>query len=131
VIAVDTNVLARYLLVDDASQAGVATALLEDAGDRYWIPITVVLELAWLLRKRGVPRGTVIDRLRQLLALPAVRPQMPREIFAALRWAEAGLEVADALHLALSGEAARFATFDEELIAGARKLRTRPPVSAP
>ena len=38
---------------------------------------------------------------------------------------------ADAFHLALSGKAERFATFDEVLVKQARKLGVRPPLSAP
>ena len=46
--AVDTNILARYYLRDDAAQGRIATDLLS-AGDVF-VPKTVILELEWVLR---------------------------------------------------------------------------------
>lgn len=130
-IALDTNILARYLLGDEPAQTRAARRLLADAKAEYWIPISVVLELAWVLRKADAPRGTVIERLRELLSLRNVRPQNSDLVFQALRWAAQGMDLADALHLVLSGKAERFATFDEALVKQARKLGVQPPVSTP
>jgi predicted nucleic-acid-binding protein len=130
-IALDTNILARYLLDDEPAQARAARRLLADAKAEYWIPVTVVLELAWVLRKADAPRSVVMARLRDLLSLRSVRVQNPDLVFQALRWAAQGMDLADALHLVLSGKAERFATFDEALVKQARKLGVQPPVSAP
>lgn len=43
-IALDTNVLARYLLNDDPKQANAAAALLRKQ-ETFTAPITVILEL--------------------------------------------------------------------------------------
>jgi predicted nucleic-acid-binding protein len=131
VIALDTNILARYLLDDEPAQARAARRLLADAKAEYWIPISVVLELAWVLRKSAAPRATVIERLRELLSLRNVRPQNSDLVFQALRWAAQGMDLADALHLVLSGKAERFVTFDDALVKQARKLGVQPPVFAP
>ncbi len=130
-IALDTNILARYLLDDEPAQARAARRLLADAKSEYWIPVTVVLELAWVLRKADAPRRLVMERLRDLLSLRNVRAQNADLVFQALRWAAQGMDLADALHLVLSGKAERFATFDEALVTQARKLGVQPPVSAP
>lgn len=130
-IALDTNVLARYLLADDARQARAARSLLEDTGMEYFIPITVTLELAWVLRSSKVPRAEIIGPLRDLLSLPNVRPQLAEAVFQALRWAEGGLDVADALHLALSGKAERFLSFDGDLTKQAARAGALPQVAAP
>jgi predicted nucleic acid-binding protein len=130
-IALDTNILARYLLDDEPAQARTARRLLADAKVEYWIPVTVVLELAWVLRKADAPRAVIMDRLRDLLSLRNVRAQNADLVFQALRWAAQGMDLADALHLVLSGKAERFATFDEALVKQARKLGVQPPVSAP
>jgi len=90
-----------------------------------------VLELAWVLRKADSPRGVVMERLRDLLSLRNVRVQNADLVFQALRWAAQGMDLADALHLVLSGKAERFVTFDEALVKQARKLGMQPPVSAP
>ena len=130
-IALDTNIIARYLLDDEPAQARAARRLLADAKAEYWIPVTVVLELAWVLRKADAPRSVVIERLRDLLSLRNVRLQNADLVFQALRWAAQGMDLADALHLVLSGKAERFATFDAALVRQARKLGVQPPVSAP
>lgn len=130
-IALDTNILARYLLDDEPAQTRVARRLLADAKAEYWVPISVVLELAWVLRKSDSPRATVIEKLRELLSLRNIRPQNADLIFQALRWSAQGMDLADALHLVLSGRAEKFATFDEALVKQARKLGVQPPVSAP
>jgi len=130
-IALDTNILARYLLDDEPAQARAARRLLADVKAEYWIPVTVVLELAWVLRKADAPRAVIMDRLRDLLSLRNVRVQNADLVFQALRWSAQGMDLADALHLVLSGKAERFATFDEALVKQARKLGVQPPVSAP
>ena len=130
-IALDTNILARYLLDDEPAQTRAARRLLADAKAEYWIPVTVVLELAWVLRKSDAPRAVIMGRLRDLLSLRNVRAQNADLVFQALRWAAQGMDLADALHLVLSGKAERFATFDEALVKQARKLGVQPPVTAP
>ena len=130
-IALDTNILARYLLDDEPAQARAARRLLADAKAEYWIPVTVVLELAWVLRRSDAPRAVIMDRLRDLLSLRNVRTQNADLVFQALRWAVQGMDLADALHLVLSGKTERFTTFDEALVKQARKLGVQPPVSAP
>lgn len=90
-----------------------------------------MLELAWVLRKADAPRSVVMARLRDLLSLRSVRVQNADLVFQVLRWAAQGIDLADALHLVLSGKAERFATFDEALVKQARKLGVQPPVSAP
>lgn len=47
--AIDTNVLARFLLNDDPDQGEVARRIVEDG---IFLPLTVVLELGWLLGSR-------------------------------------------------------------------------------
>jgi predicted nucleic acid-binding protein len=68
--------------------------------------------------------------LRELFALHGFRVQMPEAVHQALRWAGEGMDLADALHLALSAKAERFATFDDALVRQARKLGAQPPVSS-
>ena len=130
-IALDTNILARYLLDDEPVQARAARRLLADAATQYWVPVTVVLELSWVLRRSEAPRAVIMARLHDLLSLRNVRAQNAELVFQALRWSAEGVDLADALHLSLSGKAERFATFDEALVRQARKLGVHPPVAAP
>ena len=48
-IALDTNLLVRLLVNDDPAQAELAAACI-DASAGCFVPITVALELEWVLR---------------------------------------------------------------------------------
>ena len=129
-ISVDTNLLARFLLKDDAAQFRRAVAALQ-SGEEVFIPVTVLLELAWVLKSMDTTREEVVASLHGILALPHVRAQHADAVRAALGWAEAGMEVADALHLALSSKSTRFLTFDTTLVRRASRMATQPPASLP
>jgi len=129
-ISVDTNLLARFLLRDDPAQHRRALAVLK-SDEQVFIPVTVLLELAWVLRIRDSTREEILASLRGILALPRVRSQHEEAVRVALGWIGAGMDIADAFHLALSGKASRFLSFDAALARRADKLGARPPASAP
>ena len=69
--AVDTNILARFYLNDDAVQTRSAAGVLS-SGDIF-VPKTVILELEWVLRYvADQPAHKVLDCLDHLIALPGV-----------------------------------------------------------
>jgi predicted nucleic-acid-binding protein len=114
-IAVDTNVVVRRLVADDAAQARRATALFERGP--VFIPVTVLLETEWVLRGAYALERTQINRLLHLLlGLPGVEMAEPEAVMRALERHAEGLDFADALHLALAGDAESFATFDRRLL---------------
>lgn len=113
-IAVDTNLLVRYLVEDDAEQADRAEAVL--VGGAVLVPKTVLLETAWVLGStHRYDRAAIVGGIRRLLGLPGVGVEDALVIRRALAWCEQGLDIADALHLASSAGATRFATFDRAL----------------
>ena len=58
--ALDTNVLVRALVQDDAAQGRRAQACL--SAQPVYIPVTVILELEWVLRSRyGYPPKAIAD----------------------------------------------------------------------
>lgn len=126
----DTNVLARFVLADDAGQHRRATAALEAEEDLF-IPVTVLLELAWVLGARDATRAEITSTLRKIVGLPRAHAQHPEAVLRALDWMDAGLEVADAFHLALSERSDKFLSFDANLSRRAARLGTRPGVFAP
>ena len=71
-----------------------------------------------------VPRATIAEGLRRLIDLDQLTVDHPMIAARALDGFEAGLDFADALHLASSHAATEFATFDRELanLAGALGL---------
>jgi predicted nucleic-acid-binding protein len=114
-IALDTNVVVRFLVNDDPAQFRRAHALIA-RGDIFIAP-TVLLETEWVLRAGYRFRPPDIRRfLRALLGLPGVTTHDPIRIARALDSYDSGLDFADALHLALSDRADTFATFDALLI---------------
>lgn len=126
-IAVDTNVLARFYLNDDAAQAEWAARLLEK--EEVFVPKTVLLELEWVLR--GVARVTpagIARSLTHLLDLPNVHVEDEAAVRTAIGAFSQGMDFGDALHLASSGRARRFATFDARLAKRASRSLPRPPV---
>ena len=129
-IALDTNVLARYLLRDDEMQFQKASKLIASKAI-YTAPVTVMLELAWVLRANGCPREDILKALRLLLGLPNFKPMEFESLCYALAWYEQGVDFADALHLALSAKQEKLMSFDKSLIAQSKKAGTSIQVSLP
>jgi predicted nucleic-acid-binding protein len=130
VIAVDTNVLVRYLVEDDVAQTDRAEAVLRSGA--VMVLNTVLLETEWVLRtSHRFDRPAIADGITKLLGLPGVQAEDRTTAGQALAWYGNGLDFADALHLASSGRAEAFATFDRAM---RRKIRAIPdtvPVIAP
>lgn len=123
-IALDTNVVVRLLVDDDPAQTRRARSLL--AARTALVAPTVILETEWVLRGAyGIGRAAIARALRALLGLPAIELGNAQAVGQALEWFEAGLDFADALHLALSGAAEEFMTFDAGLVKHARRVTER------
>ena len=73
-IALDANVLVRFLVRDDEGQARRARVLLEDsasAGDACLITSPVLCELEWVLEGvYGASRADIAAKVRDLLTTP-------------------------------------------------------------
>lgn len=123
-LAVDTNVVVRLLVGDDARQLGQARQLLET--NDIWISVTVLLETAWVLTTvYEIDEAEAVDAIRRLLGLPNVRVEDPANVAAAMDASAAvGLELADAMHLYRVPDGAGFATFDRALARCGGKLKS-------
>lgn len=112
-IALDTNILARWILLDDEAQLPVAQRLL--AG-RCWLSWTVLLELVWLLASYGkLTRRQIADVLDALLAMPTIHCDRPANLQWAIERYRAGADLADMFHIASSGEASAFVSLETKL----------------
>ena len=113
--AVDTNIIARYILQDDPKQAAIATKLLAEpcfASD------TVLVELAWLLSSRyGVGRADLAATLHDLLRLPALSVSNDALIGWAIDRFATGADFADMMHIVSGRQADRFLSFEKRLSA--------------
>ena len=126
-IALDTNILARFLLNDDPEQFRRAKTLFESGGE-LTAPVTVILELVWLLRVNGCSRPDIVKGLRLLLGLPNFSPRGHDALLRALAWYENGMDFGDALHLAMSAAEQRMITFDQNFSKAVKRLDASPDV---
>jgi predicted nucleic-acid-binding protein len=118
-VAVDANVVVRYLVQDDAGQALRATRLLRS--QPVWLAKTVLLECEWVLRGAyQFPPDEIAAAFRALLGLANVEVEDAPAVAAALHAVERGMDFADALHAA-SAATRRFVTFDTAFIKRAAK----------
>jgi len=118
-LAIDTNLIVRYLTGDHAKQSGRARALID--GESVFAAVTVILEVEWVLRSTyEYPASDVAHALRIFAGLPTVTVEDGALVAAALDLAESGLDFADALHLTRSGHCEGFVTFDRKLVKAAK-----------
>lgn len=127
-IVLDTNLLLRYLLNDDAAQAKRAQRLLENS-PLVTVTPTIVLELVWVLECSDCTRAEIVGALRHVLGLPNMRLPNEAALYRTVQWFEQGLDFADALHLALSPATATLMTFDKDFVNKAKRLEAFPAVA--
>ena len=129
--ALDTNVLVRYLVEDDAAQLAAARRCISRCvkeGVTLFVPVTVVLELEWVLRKRfGFGKDDVLLALSHLFSAAELTIESERALEVALQLFRLGTaDFADCLHIALAAQAGEqpLWTFDKGAakVDGARLL---------
>lgn len=126
-IAIDTNVLVRFLVDDDKPQADLAEALIE--ANQIFLSRTVLLETEWVLRSVYGMTATVLANLfEQLLSAENLVIEGAGNVTRANEWYKMGADFADALHLAASGEA-RMHTFDQGFCKAAQTAGLAPGVT--
>ncbi len=121
-LAVDTNVLVRFLTRDHEDQAQRAKLVLTSGA---WVSSTVALELEWVLRASyGYSSARIVEAFQYLIGLPSIGFEAPGRMIDALAAVDRGMDFADALHYAAASAldgCEGLATFDEGLIAAAAK----------
>lgn len=114
-ITADTNILVRVLTEDDERQTAIAQRLLADA-TAIVIPVTVLCELFWVLRRGyGYSREDVVHAIRTLTGTSKVVLDTAA-VEAGLAQADAGGDFADGI-VAYQGSwlgAEVYASFDEK-----------------
>lgn len=132
-LVADTNVWARALLNDDPFQARLAQETLAGgrAKDGIFVPMIVLAELTWVLRKRW-ERDRVLDTLEKLLQTRGVRVEAPtlvRDALTATRTATGG-GFADHLvaQVGFAHGAREVVTFDEKFARTAQVRLLKGPI---
>ena len=135
-IAVDTNVLARFYCDDPSDpearkQRPAARRVVADSAALF-VPLTVVLELEWVMRGfyELVPEQ-VCSVFEHLLGMPHVTVERWELVKDAADLHRAGVDFADALHWSGSRGCESFASFDKGLGRVGARLRLVPAVAFP
>ncbi len=125
-IALDTNVLARFLARDDDPQHRLAVARLasgSEVGETFFIGDVVLVEVVWVLQSRyRLARPAIADTLRALLEAEHLTFQSADRCLRALRRYAAGNGgFADYLiaEQARDSGCSAVVTFDKDLLAEA------------
>lgn len=125
-IAFDTNLLVRLAVDDHPQQADVAENLLKQ--HRVLISRTVLLETEWVLRSRyKIPPERIHAFFQLMLRTENAELEDALAVARALTWYEQGADFADALHLAVCGDAVLH-TFDRGFCKAARAAGNAPEV---
>ena len=118
-IAIDTNLIVRYLTGDHPVQSPRARQIID--GQAVFVAVTVVLETEWVLRSAyGYAPPDVSRALRAFGGLPSVTVEDAAFVAAALDLAEDGMDFADALHLVRSAHCESLVTFDRRFVRAAK-----------
>lgn len=120
-IAIDTNIIVRFLTQDDDVQYEKAYEIF--CKNEIFIPDTVIQETEWVLRySYTFNPSDVCDAFRKLFGLENVHLQNPYLVLLAIEWYENGLGFSDAIHLAQSQHVSRLVTFDSKFIKRSKGL---------
>jgi predicted nucleic-acid-binding protein len=118
-LAIDTNLIVRYLTGDHPKQSPRAQALIDSQS--VFASVTVMLEVEWVLRSTYEYRPADVARaLKSFAGLPTVTIEDGAVVAIALDLAEKGMDFADALHLGRSARCEGFATFDRKFVKAAK-----------
>jgi predicted nucleic-acid-binding protein len=116
----DTNVLVRWIVDDDARQVMRVQRLFEEVRlqrSTLFVPSTVMLELEWVLRSRyGLDKPTVLGAFNALLETQELEFQDEPAVERALSfYRQSSADFADCLHAGQCGSAGRvpMITFDD------------------
>ena len=118
-LAIDTNLVVRYLTNDHPKQSTRARTLIDS--QPVFVPVTVVLEVEWVLRSTYVyPAADVVRAIRSFAGLPTVTTEDRLVVARAPDLAEHGMDFADALHLCKAAHCEGMVSFDRRFVRVAR-----------
>lgn len=87
-IGLDTNVLVRYIMQDDARQSSLATRLVESLSAEVpgFVPLVSVVELAWVLTTAyELDRQQLVEALEGVLRTKEIVVERAETVWKALR----------------------------------------------
>ena len=117
-IALDTNVLIRYLAQDDTRQSALANRLIEKTlgpSNRGFVSLVTLIETVWVMESRyAADAPTVAGILDDLVDAASLQLQdAPAVAVASKRYAQGGVDLHDCLIVSLAADRkAEVVTFD-------------------
>jgi predicted nucleic-acid-binding protein len=108
--ALDTNILVRYIVQDDSNQLIAAQRLIRKCVSEQltlFVPITVTLELEWVLRSNfKFTKAETVGALSDLFAAAELSFESERALEVALDlYRNKPADFADCVHIALAAQA--------------------------
>jgi len=120
-LAIDTNLVVRYLTGDHPQQSAKAKAVIDR--EEVFVSTTVMLETEWVLRSTyGFDAKRLCKALRGFGGLPNVVLEDPGLVAFALDRMDDGMDFADALHWWRAASCEAFVTFDQQFIRSAKAM---------
>ncbi len=120
-VAIDTNIIIRFLTRDDEAQYKKAYRIFNK--QKNFIPDSVILETEWVLRYAyNFQSKNICDAFKRLFGLENVYISNPHSTAQAIEWHSSGLDFSDALHLAFSQECEQLYSFDSKFVTKAKGL---------
>ena len=118
-IALDTNILVRYIVQDDSLQSPLATAFIESAthSEPYFVTMVTVIELVWVLKGcYKADKSAVVGVLDTLLRTRELHVERADVVLQAIhRFKTSKADFADCLifSVALAEHCQEVVTFDQ------------------
>ena len=123
--AIDTNIVVRIVTDDDPDQVKKASKALSKGG--IFLSLTVCLETEWVLRSAyHMSPNEVADGLTIFAGLETIEVEDPEALIEAIAGLRAGMDFADALHLACAQHCTAMLSFDTDFAKRANQLGTIP-----
>ncbi len=118
-LAIDTNLIVRYLVGDDPGQAARARRLIDN--NDVFVCTTVLLETEWVLRS-VYGFSAAAKALSDFAGLQRTSLEDAAAAAKALGWMRQGVDFADGLHLAKAEGCEAFISFDQDFAKAANAL---------
>lgn len=118
-IGLDTNVLVRYITLDDSKQAALASRLIETLGEESpgFISLVTIVELYWVLESAyKFTRSQLVQVFQTLMAVENFKVDRVAAVASAVRqYSESKADFADCLieRLSVAAGCDRTMTFDK------------------
>lgn len=120
-LAIDTNLIVRYLVGDHPAQAARARRLIDN--NDVFVCTMVLLETEWVLRSvYGFSAEQCAKGLTDFAGLPRVTLEDVASAAKALAWMHRNIDFADGVHLAKAENCDAFISFDRDFAKSANAL---------